>query len=178
MQELGDALGRAEAAGFERGYAQARDELGGEDAAFLVANALADAMEAAAGRLAGRDANFSERLHKHAATLRRSVHPPKLAAFAPADGADDVAEDAPVSATFDVDMDETSLSLETFAVAGASGGPPLSAELVYDAGSRTATLTPANGFTSGVQYRATLDGLASSEGRALPGPVTWVFTAA
>lgn len=178
IAEVSDALNRAEAEGFQAGYAQATKDFYGENAAFLFANIFADAMVAAAGRLAAHDAGFATQLQGFAEVLRNAVTPPTVSGSSPADGGT-VAHDQPVSVTFDTDMAPSSIEAPgALSVAPAAGGAPLNASVAWDALSRTATLTPQNGFTAGVQYKLTVEGVTTTQGRGMPAPFVLAFEAA
>lgn len=94
------------------------------------------------------------------------------------DGATNVPEDATVCAIFDIDMDPASITTDSLSVAPANGGPPLGGVVTFDAKSRTASFVPTNGFTSGVEYRVTVEGVRTTQGRGMSDNVTWTFTAA
>lgn len=177
LKEVSDAFARADADGYQRGYAQATQDFFGQNAAFLFANIFADAMEAAGGRLAAHDPGFVTKLHQFAGVLRASVAPPTVDSTTPADGEPGVAHDAPVTAKFSMDMDPASISGTSFFVQAASGGAPLTATVTYDRPSRTATLVATNGFTTGVEYRATVEAARSAAGVGMPQAHSWTFTA-
>ena len=104
---------------------------------------------------------------------------PQVVTKVPAHGATDVPVDQVVSATFDKDMDPSTLTSATFYVKK-SGGSPLPATVAYSAGTKTATLDPAADLEAGATYEVTLTGAVESEaGASLAGaPVVWTFTTA
>jgi hypothetical protein len=95
---------------------------------------------------------------------------------APAADATGIGSLATPAATFSVPLDPTSVSGQTFALAGPdSTGVP--ASVAYDAGTNTAALTPSQPLRPGTTYTATLTtGIRDSSGNQLAAPVTWAFT--
>lgn len=104
---------------------------------------------------------------------------PTLTAKVPANGAIDVPVDQMISATFDMDMDASTITSATFYIQK-SGGTPLPAEVGYSAATHKATLDPPADLEAGATYQVTLSSAVKSEtGVALAGaPVTWSFTTA
>lgn len=178
LAELSSALDQSAAEGYQRGYAQAQADFYGQNAAFLFANIFADAMEAAAARLGIHDPGFAAQLHGFAAVMRASVQPPSVSRQVPKAGTTNVPSDATVCAIFDIDMDPASITTDTLSVAPSGGGTPLTGTVTFDAKSRTASFVPANGFSSGVEYRVTVEGVRTTQGRGMQDAVTWTFTAA
>src|SRR5690606_32563236 len=58
------------------------------------------------------------------------------------------------------------------------GGNPVPSALAYDAGTRTATVTPAAPLQPGAQYQVTVSATGPTDlsGNTLPGPYSWSFT--
>jgi hypothetical protein len=108
-------------------------------------------------------------------TSAGAVPPPTVASIAPAAAAVNVAGNTTVQATMSGDMDPTSLTASTFTLSGPGG--PVAATVAYDAGSRTATLTPSVPLSASTTYIATLStGVRNSVGEPLANPYTWSFT--
>jgi hypothetical protein len=165
------------AQGVSEGIARARQEFFGQNAAFLLAHIFADAMESAAGYIGPHDQRFAGALTQQAALMRAFVDPPKVVSHSPSQDAANVASDAAVTALFDMDVRRASVT-ESMLVRSSAGGPALAASVEYDERRRIATLTTANGFTSGVAYTVTIDGVKSAAGTPMAEPKTWSFTAA
>lgn len=176
LLELEGALSRAEAEGFQRGYAQARADLFGQDVSRLFADIVAEWMETAAPRLQGHDLTFAEHLRAQAAALRESVDPPAVVASDPADGATSIPADWRVSLVFDRELDLPSVTEHTVQVRPVKGGAALKAAVSYDQDRRTVTLVPEHGLSAGVSYRLVVDGVKSRHGRPMPEPVSFEFT--
>jgi len=80
-----------------------------------------------------------------------------------------------ISATFNVDMDASTINKETFIISDETAC--ISGTVSYDAVSRTAIFAPNNSLESGKQYRATLSSKINSvDGIELPYDVNWSFT--
>jgi hypothetical protein len=104
---------------------------------------------------------------------------PTVTTKVPAAGAVGVPVGQMVSATFDKDMDATTLTSATFYIQK-SGGSPLPATVMYNAGTRTATLDPLADLESNATYQVTLSSaIKSGNNIVLAGaPVVWSFTTA
>jgi hypothetical protein len=102
---------------------------------------------------------------------------PMVTAKIPAAGAAGVAAAQSILATFNVDMDATTLTSATFYVAK-QGGSPLPATVTYNTGTRTATLDPLADLDTGAIYQVTLsNAVKGADGQTLAGaPVTWNFS--
>src|SRR5262249_11511862 len=93
----------------------------------------------------------------------------------PADQATDVATNRKITATFDRDMDATSISVTTFLVTF-SGGTPVPGSVSYDAADRTATFTPVGTLAPNTLFTATLTtGIADFPPAPLAAPHVWTF---
>ncbi len=105
------------------------------------------------------------------------VGAPSVTQTVPAAGATGVAAQAHVTATFNKQLDPSSITSSTFTLSGPSGA--VAATVAYDSASLTATLTPSQALASGATYTATLaSGIQTWAGATLGSPVTWSFTAA
>ena len=99
----------------------------------------------------------------------------------PANGATGVALATTVTATFDQDLDPTTVTTATFEVRTPANAL-VPATVSYHAGSRTATLVPSSPLSSSTVYTATLRGgptdprIKNASGVALAGSVVWSFT--
>ncbi|WP_225753255.1 Ig-like domain-containing protein [Actinotalea sp. Marseille-Q4924] len=101
---------------------------------------------------------------------------PAVTARSPQDGAAAVAVDEPVTATFSEPMNEASLA-QAVTLTGPSGAVP--GTLTYDAGSRTATLTPGADLVGSTTYTAAVSTSATDlAGNPLAAAVSWTFTTA
>ena len=107
--------------------------------------------------------------------------PPTVSSVSPANAATGVGISANVTATFSEDLDPTSVDASTFYLQGPSG-PPLSAAVTYNVGSRTAALDPAVDLLESTTYTAMLiggpDGIQDLAGNDLQADYTWTFTTA
>jgi hypothetical protein len=101
--------------------------------------------------------------------------PPTVTGKTPSDGAIGVALTAAPTATFSKAMDQTTINAATATISAASGA--VTAKVGYDAGTRTATITPAASLANGVTYSVRLSGITAQDGTALA-PVSWSFTTA
>jgi hypothetical protein len=102
---------------------------------------------------------------------------PNVIAKVPAAGAINQALTQTITATFDQDIDQSTLTTATFYVAK-PGGTPLPATLYYSANTRTAYLNPLGTLQAGATYQVTLStAVKGTSGASLAGaPVTWSFT--
>jgi WD40 repeat protein len=105
--------------------------------------------------------------------------PPQVVATVPAAGADNVATDVAVSATFSKSIDPASITPATFVLRDA-GGAVVPALVGYDDASFTATLVPGGDLDYGATYSATLtggpSGVRDPSGQYLASDFTWSFT--
>lgn len=101
--------------------------------------------------------------------------PPVVLSVFPANGSTDVPIGSTVQAVFSKPIDDTTLDAN-FTVEDYLGSP-ISGTITYDAGSFTATFTPAAPFRYLKTYTATIaTGVTDSEGTALSIGKTWDFT--
>ncbi len=81
-----------------------------------------------------------------------------------------------VSATFSEEMDDSTITAETFTLSDEEG-ESISGNVSYDAESMTATFTPNEGRATGVTYTATIsNSIKNSAGIALEETYSWNFT--
>ncbi len=104
---------------------------------------------------------------------------PSVITKVPAAGATSVPVGQTIAATFDKNMDASTLTGATFYVQK-SGGSPLPATVAYSSGTRTATLDPAADLEAGATYEVTLTtAVEGADGQTLAGaPITWSFSTA
>ena len=106
---------------------------------------------------------------------------PTVTGTIPADGLSNVAASSAVSASFSEPIDAATVDGSTFELRDGSS-TLVPATVVYDAGSRSATLTPTAPLAFSTTYTATLKGGATDPrikdlaGNALAADVTWSFT--
>jgi uncharacterized repeat protein (TIGR01451 family) len=106
----------------------------------------------------------------------RSLAPLRIIAHEPVTHEVGVALTAPISASFDGDVDTSTVTSRTLAVHGHLGGLA-SGTFHYDEGSRTLTLDPDRTFHAGEVLRVSAtSGVSSTEGAPLK-PYGWQFTA-
>lgn len=101
----------------------------------------------------------------------------------PNNGATGVSTSTAVSATFNVAMDQTTLTTSTFTLTSGSSPMPVGGAVTYDSTTKTATLTPSAALTANTVYTATLTTGVKSQGFtgagcALANAYTWSFTTA
>jgi hypothetical protein len=102
--------------------------------------------------------------------------PPTIREKSPTDGAEEVPVTADVSLIFNEDIDGESLSSK-FVLIGPEG--PVRADLLYNAGNRTATLLPVLPLKEGTSYQAVLKkGVKDLSKNAMTSDVKWSFTTA
>ena len=104
---------------------------------------------------------------------------PTLTHTDPGSGATNVPITQSISATFDTDMDSSTLTTATFYIQK-SGETPLPATLSYSAATDTATLDPLADLEAGATYQVTLStAVKGATGATLTNaPITWSFTTA
>ena len=105
--------------------------------------------------------------------------PPEIVITNPANGADGVAINQTVSATFSEAMDPLTITTATFGLTG-PGGVPVGGTVAYDAINFIATFTPAASFATGSAYIATVTAgatdLAGNPLGTTGAPNPWNFT--
>lgn len=101
---------------------------------------------------------------------------PTVTAVLPANVATGVALDASISATFDKDMDGTTLDPTTFRVT--EGATNVSGIVTYSGPSRTAFFSPTAVLGTSLVYTATITTGAKSAGVGIATNYVWYFTAA
>ncbi|MFH1137495.1 MAG: Ig-like domain-containing protein [Pseudomonadota bacterium] len=98
--------------------------------------------------------------------------PPTIRAVSPDEGAVDVALDAPISVTFDEDMNPSTITHETF---GLSMG--VSGTYSYNAETKTAVFQPDQPLQADTDHEATVTtGVRDLAGNNLAGGLSWTFT--
>ena len=112
-------------------------------------------------------------------TLPNDTTPPSVVSVTPPSGATDIGFDAVLSATFSEAVDAGTISGATFELRPA-GGAPVASSVIYDAGTRTASLIPAAPLTASTTYTATVQGgpggVVDLGGNPLPADFEWSFT--
>jgi YVTN family beta-propeller protein len=107
--------------------------------------------------------------------------PPTVATTSPAGGATGVSRNTSVSATFNEAVDAATVSGATFELRDAANAV-VAAAVSYDAGTRTARLTPSVALAASTSYTANVLGGASgvkdAAGNALASTRSWSFTTA
>ncbi len=100
--------------------------------------------------------------------------PPTVSSVSPVDGAIDVVTYTTVTATFDMAMDEDTITTSSFTL---SNGGAVSGTVSYDSGTYTATFTPTAKLESNTTYTATLStAITSAGGIPLASVYSWSFT--
>jgi hypothetical protein len=106
---------------------------------------------------------------------------PGVSSVSPAAGATGVSVDASVTATFSEAMTASTINTTTFELRNAANSL-VGATVAYDAGTRTATLTPSGPLGASETYTATVRGggtdprVKDLAGNALAASVSWSFT--
>ncbi len=107
------------------------------------------------------------------------VTPPVVSSVSPANAATEVALNSTVSVVFNEEMDPGTISSSTIELRNASNAL-VSVTVSYDAGTRTATLTPAGALTNANTYSAKVksgtSGVKDASGNALASDYDWSFT--
>ena len=109
--------------------------------------------------------------------------PPTITTVNPAAGSVDVATDIVLTASFSEAVDPASITATTFELRD-GGGTLVPAAISYDAGTKTASLTPSSPLTSSTSYTALLKGgttdprVKDLAGNALTSDYTWSFSTA
>jgi chitodextrinase len=113
--------------------------------------------------------------------LARPASGSGIRAVSPREGARDVAAGPPVTATFTVAMQASSVTNTSFHLNDASGSP-VPASVSYSSVAGTASLTPTVALSYGATYTATVEGgsggVRTAGGEPLPDDRTWSFTVA
>ena len=111
-------------------------------------------------------------------TTESAPPPPAVTSFSPADGAAYVARNATVQATFSRAMNASTITSSSFTLRRPNGSS-VSALVSYDAGTRTATLTPTALLDGATAHTATLDStILAADGVALTPAVSFSFSTA
>ncbi len=118
----------------------------------------------------------------YTATYAEDATAPLVASTTPASGSTGISATVRPSATFGEAMDASTINPTTFQLSNAAGSI-VSAAVVYDAATRTATLVPASPLAASETFTATLRGGAAPQikdlaGNALAGNLSWSFTTA
>jgi hypothetical protein len=104
--------------------------------------------------------------------------PPVVMSTTPANGTSDVSVATTVKATFDRDMQASSLTTSSFTLTPQLGNA-VAATVTYDAASDTATLTPSAALDPTRTYTAALTtAVKGADGTSLAAAKTWTFTTA
>ena len=113
------------------------------------------------------------------ATYGADTNPPTVAVISVPSGATNVDPTTSLSVTFSESMDPATINSQTFVLKDTSENP-VSATVIYDAATKTATLDPAASLVPGMTYTATLQGgsqgVKDIAGNPLAANVTWSFT--
>ncbi len=106
------------------------------------------------------------------------ITPPTVSSVTPISGATNVPTNTTVSAIFSEPMDAATINSSTIELRNSSG-VQMTATVLYNAGTRTATLTPSSALANSTLYIATIKGGASgvkdAAGNALASDYTWSF---
>ncbi len=119
----------------------------------------------------------------YVATYAADATPPTVTATSPTNGATDISQGTAVTVTFSEAVDSSTITGSTFELRNASG-TLVPATVSYNAGTRTATLTPSASLASLTTYNTTVKGGAVDPrvkdlaGNALDANVAWSFTTA
>jgi hypothetical protein len=101
---------------------------------------------------------------------------PRVISTSPSPNELDASPSTNISVTFDIDMDETTITNSTFVVNARSTGLH-QGTITYDSPTKTATLDPFNNFQQGELVSAVLTtGIRSSYGAHLDSSYVWCFT--
>lgn len=156
IQQVVDDATALHEAGRRQGLQEAQAQFMGTAAVRLTAGLFATAMFEAASLMGSYSPVAAQFFAAKAQELADFATPPQVANVSPANGATTVSSGDQVVLSFASPMDEASLTDATVYVAPSSGGAHLSADLSYDAASRTLTLVPRNGFSAGTAYTITV----------------------
>ncbi|HEV3115218.1 MAG TPA: Ig-like domain-containing protein [Candidatus Binataceae bacterium] len=101
---------------------------------------------------------------------------PAIVAMMPADGSTGVHLNTTVSATFNQQMNQSTINSSTFSLSDPTGAV-LPGEISYDASTFTATFTPAAPLAPNTTYTAAISGgVANVANTTLGTDVSWTFT--
>ncbi len=109
--------------------------------------------------------------------------PPSVSGTTPTSGATGVTTNTTVTVTFNEPMTASTINTDTFELRDNSNAP-VAASVIYNATTRTATLTPSSLLANGTTYTATVKGggidprVKDVAGNALAANFTWSFTTA
>ena len=176
LAEVAAAIDRIADEARQAGRREAEQTFYGGAAVSVLLGVFAAAAEDAAARIAPYDPRVAAFLHQAAEQYREAGELSRVTATDPGSDETGVPLDASVFATFERRIEPASLTAETFRVAAASGGSPLEATVSWDEPNLRAILTPTNGFSAGVAYRATLEGVRNRGGMSMP-TYSWTFEA-
>jgi hypothetical protein len=98
--------------------------------------------------------------------------PPSVINHSPGSGATNVSTISPVTATFNEDIQPSTLS---FTLKDGSGNT-VPATLGYNSSNYTATLTPSSPLNPGTTYTVNVSGAENDSGTSMTGPTTWNFS--
>jgi hypothetical protein len=99
--------------------------------------------------------------------------PPTVSVTSPLAGATGVATSVLPSATFSEAVQSATVGFSL-----AAGATAVSGSSAYNAGSKTATFTPAAALAASTTYTATVSGVKDTAGNVIAAPVSWSFTTA
>jgi len=103
-----------------------------------------------------------------------AIGAPTVSSTSPVNSATDVATYTTVTVTFDMAMDESTITTSSFTL---SNGGVVSGTVSYDSGTYTATFTPTAKLDSNTTYTVTLStAITSAGGVALASAYSWSFT--
>ncbi|MGB9856355.1 MAG: Ig-like domain-containing protein, partial [Caldisericum exile] len=101
---------------------------------------------------------------------------PQVVSTNPTNGALNVPLNTTVSATFDIDIDSSTLSTSTFTLKDSSNNL-VSGTVSYDSTTKTATFTPSSDLSQNTTYTATLSGtIQDTRGYSMVQDYSWSFT--
>jgi WD40 repeat protein len=119
---------------------------------------------------------FAAAVGAYTATYAADTTSPVVTSTSPANGATGVIQLPMVTATFNEAVDPATVTTSNFQLQAGSN-PPVLATVSYDAGTRSAKLTPNAALTGSTTYTATvLPGVKDLSGNPLVSSVTWSFT--
>ena len=101
-----------------------------------------------------------------------SPNPPQVTSTAPANGGTFIPVNATVSATFDMAVQQATI---TMTLRG-PGGATVAGAVSYDTTSHTSRFTPSAALAQNTTYTASVSGAKSASGVVMTAPVTWSFT--
>ncbi len=101
---------------------------------------------------------------------------PQVTSTVPASNATNVSVTTIISATFDKDMDSSTINTSTFTVKDSSNNS-VSGTVTYNSNTKTATFTPSTSLASGTTYTATISGsVKDTDGNQMGSDYSWSFT--